>query len=65
MNSIWNDLLYLLGQAFLQRLRYLGIASSVRHFASVRVATSVVEGIGHLALDVAGYLHLVSSRGGG
>jgi hypothetical protein len=42
MDSIWNDLLYLGRQPFLQDLRYLRIARGMRHLARVLVAVGVV-----------------------
>jgi hypothetical protein len=42
MDSIWNNLLYLGRQPFLQDLRYLRIARGMRHLARVLVAVGVV-----------------------
>lgn len=51
MNGIWNNLLYLGRQPFLQDLRYLRIARGMRHLARVLVAVSVVCRVRDLMLD--------------
>jgi hypothetical protein len=42
MDSIWNKLLYLGRQPFLQDLGYLRIARGMRHLARVLVTVGVV-----------------------
>lgn len=61
MDSVRNDLLYLLWQAFLQRLWDLGVACCMRDFASLLVAFGIVECVWNLVLDTAGNLHIINS----
>ena len=42
MDSIWDDLLHLGRQPFLQDLRYFRIAGGMRHLARVLVAVGVM-----------------------
>ena len=56
MDSIRYSLLYRSRQAFLQRLRHLGVTSSMRHFPRVLVAVGIVSCVGNLLLNALGDL---------
>ena len=60
MNGIWNDLLYLGRQPFLQDLRYLRIARGMRHLARVLVAVGIMCWVRDLMLDAWGNLSKLS-----
>jgi len=51
MNLVRHNLLHLLRQPLLQRLRHLGIARRVADFARLRVAAGVVQGVGEVVFD--------------
>jgi len=51
VNGVRQDLLKLLRNSLLHRLRHLRIARGVRDLASLLVGASVVDGVGELVLD--------------
>ena len=60
VDGIRHDLLDLLRETLLQRLRNLGVAGGVGDFASLLVAVGVMQGVWNLVLDAAGNLLVVS-----
>ena len=52
MDAVWDHLLDLLGETFLEELGDLGVTSGVGDLAGLLVAAGVVEGVGNLVLNV-------------